>query len=128
MDPIEQLAVRKIELIRAFNEIKTQIKETDDELIDRVTHHAEGSHTVHAGNFKITTTAKMTRTVDPDAWQEIRDDVPPELHKVIQAKLALDVKLYKQLEQMRPEVFAVLAECVTTKPGSIAVKVSEVEL
>ena len=70
----------------------------------------------------------MTRTVDPDAWQEIRDDVPPELHKVIRAKLALDVKLYKQLEQMRPEVFAVLAECVTTKPGSIAVKVSEVEL
>tara|TARA_R110000824_G_scaffold113095_1_gene262675 strand:+ start:139 stop:525 length:387 start_codon:yes stop_codon:yes gene_type:complete len=128
MDPIQQLAVRRIELIRALDEIKTQIKETDDELIDRVTHHAEGSHTVHAGNFKITTTASMRRTVDPDAWQEIRDDVPPELHKVIRAKLALDVKLYKQLEQMRPEVFAVLAECVTTKPGSIAVKVSEVEL
>ena len=128
MDPIQQLATRRIELDRALDEIKTQIKETDEELIDRVTHHAEGSHTVHAGNFKITTTASMRRTVDPEAWQEIRDDVPPELHKVIRAKLALDVRLYKQLEQMRPDVFAVLAECVTTKPGSIAVKVSEVEL
>ena len=127
MDPIQQLAVRRIALLRALDEIKTQIKETDDDLIDRVTHHAEGAHTVHAVNFKITTTAKKTRTGDPDAWQEIRDDVPPELHRVIRAKLALDVKLYKQIEQMRPDVFAVLAECVTTKPGSIAVKVSEVE-
>ena len=128
MDPIQQLATRRIELDRALNEIKTQIAETNEELIERVTHHGEGSHSVHAGNFKITTTANMKRTVDADAWREIRDDVPPELHKVIRAKLALDVKLYKQIEQMRPEVFAVLAECVTTKPGSIAVKVSEVEL
>ena len=51
MDPIQQLATRRIELDRALNEIKTQIQETNDELVDRVTHHAEGSHTVHAGNL-----------------------------------------------------------------------------
>ncbi len=128
MDPLQQLATRRIELDRALDEIKNQIAETNEEIRDRVTHHAEGSHSVHAGNFKITTTANMKRTVDPKAWQEIRDDVPPDLHKVIRAKLSLDVKLYKQIEQMRPEVFAVLAECVTATPGSVAVKVKEVEL
>lgn len=84
----------------------------------------EGSSTskTEDGLWKVTLTAKLDRKLDEDAWRLVEERIPAELRPV-KAKLELDLKGLKWLEANEPEIYALLAPCLTVKPAKTAVKV-----
>ena len=125
MEDLKQLITRRLDIDKAIDELKTRRDVTNEQILDQMTYHDEGSHTVEVEGFKVTTTATMRRNLDPEVWEEIKDEVPEELQNVVAYVPKLSIKRYKMIEEMRPEVFRKIAEAVTTKPGATAVKIKE---
>ena len=122
---LPQLLTRRLDIDRAIEELKQRRDLTNEQILDKMTFHEEGSHTVEVDGFKVTTTATMRRNLDPEVWEEIKDEIPEELQNVVSYVPKLSIKRYKMIEEMRPEVFRKIAEAVTTKPGATAVKIKE---
>ena len=122
---LPQLLTRRLDIDRAIEELKQRRDLTNEQILDKMTYHEEGSHTVEVDGFKVTTTATMRRNLDPEVWEEIKDEIPEELQNVVSYVPKLSIKRYKMIEEMRPEVFRKIAEAVTTKPGATAVKIKE---
>ena len=122
---LPQLLTRRLDIDRAMEELKQRRDLTNEQILDKMTYHDEGSHTVEIEGFKVTTTATMRRNLDPEVWEEIKDEIPEELQNVVSYVPKLSIKRYKMIEEMRPEVFRKIAEAVTTKPGATAVKIKE---
>ena len=122
---LRQLLTLRLVTDRAIDNKKDYRDQVNEEILARMTAHDEGSHTVEVDGFKVTTTATMRRNLDPEVWEEIKDEIPEELQNVVSYVPKLSIKRYKMIEEMRPEVFRKIAEAVTTKPGATAVKIKE---
>ena len=122
---LRQLFALRLVTDRAIDQKKDYRDQVNEEILARMTTHDEGSHTVEVDGFKVTTTATMRRNLDPEVWEEIKDEIPEELQNVVSYVPKLSIKRYKMIEEMRPEVFRKIAEAVTTKPGATAVKIKE---
>lgn len=83
---------------------------------------AEGSVTVEAGLFKVTAETKLTRSIDWDAYDAIKDKIEESIRPV-KFKRELDATGCKWLETNKPEVYALLAPCITVKPAKTAITV-----
>jgi hypothetical protein len=84
----------------------------------------EGSFTVRCDGFKVTTTQPITRAVNATALEAIRREFPEDLFQAMfDFKPSLNVRLFKECEHLRPEVWKMACKAVTSKPGKIAVKV-----
>lgn len=82
----------------------------------------EGSQTHKEGDFKVTITGKVNRTLDAAAWDSVADKVPANLSPVAY-KPSLDLKGLRYLQQNEPEVYRIVAEAITAKPGKPSIKV-----
>lgn len=82
----------------------------------------EGSKTHDLGEFKVTVTGVINRTLDKEVWETIKDKLPQEIRPVTYEP-TLDVTGVKWLQENQPEDYKVLAQAITVKPGKTAVKV-----
>ena len=82
----------------------------------------EGSQTHAAGDWKITVTGKMNRTLDRAAWESIAPHIPADLRPVEYAP-KLDTKGLRYLQEKNPDVYRRVCEAVVAKPGKPAVQV-----
>lgn len=76
----------------------------------------EGSKTHKLADFKVTVTGVLNRKIDLDAFDAIADKIPENL-RPIKVKREVDPAGCKYLERNEPEVWKLIAPCVTTKPG-----------
>ena len=84
----------------------------------------EGSETHSAGEFKVTVTGKMTRTLDADLWESVKDSIPEDLRPVTY-KPSLDLKGLRYLQENKPEIYAIAAKAIETKPAKTAIAIKE---
>lgn len=92
----------------------------ETKLIAMVGHRPEGSETKDHGEYKITTTGKITRKMNWDSWAAVKTQIPDELHPV-KLKPELDEKGVKWLQVHKPDLYLLLPiEC---KPAKTAVEV-----
>ena len=89
-------------------------------------HDSEGQKTYDAGDWKITVKAPLIRSMDWAQWEAISEQIPENLHPVRYRK-ELDEKGVKWLADNDPHAWAILAPCLTTKPGAVQVTVKPVE-
>ena len=82
----------------------------------------EGATTEKTGFFKVSTVGKLTRSLDPEAFLAIRDQIPDTISPVEFAP-KLNLKKLHALEQANPDVYRLMASCITTKAAKAAVKV-----
>ena len=122
---LRQLLTLRLVTDRAITQKQDYRDQVNEEILARMTTHDEGSHTVEVDGFKVTTTATMRRNLDPEVWEEIKNEIPEDCREVVSYTPKLSIKLYKEIEKHRPKVFSKIAEAVTTKPGSTAVKIKE---
>lgn len=119
------------ELARALQAAKKQLTRAqvavlyaESAIVSAVGSEDEGSLTVRSDSFKITTTQPVNRSVDKEALEAIRREFPEDLFEAMfDYKPSLNVKLFKECEHLRPEVFKLACKAVTSKAGKIAVKV-----
>ena len=80
--------------------------------------------TVNTDYFKVTTTGKMTRSLDRTAVWEVQKSLSNELFDLLfEYKPSLNLAVYRDLERSNHEAFMLASAAVTTKPAKTAVKV-----
>lgn len=89
-------------------------------------HQSEGAKTYSVGDYKVTVKAPLIRSMDWKAWANVKDQINPDLHP-IKVKEELDEKGVAWIQANEPEIYAILATCITTKPGALSVSVKPVE-
>lgn len=94
------------------------------DLINAVGLETEGSFSVRCDHYKITTTQPVNRTVSKAAVLAILREIPQDIGEALfEFKPSLNVKLFKECEHLRPEVYHMACKAVTSKPGKAQVKV-----
>lgn len=83
----------------------------------------EGTANGKDGNWKVTVTRKFNRSIDLDAYEELKDELPRGL---IRLKPDLDLKVYRAVELANPEAFSLVQKVVTVKTAKASIKVEEV--
>lgn len=94
----------------------------ETQMLAHIQTKAEGAVTVEAGLFKVTAETKLNRTIDWDAYDAIREQIPERLRPV-KFKRELDATGCKYLENNEPQIYALLAPCITVKPAKTAITV-----
>jgi len=119
------------ELARALQAAKEQLTRAqaavlnaESAIVSAVGSEDEGSLTVRSDSFKITTTQPVNRSVDKEALEAIRREFPEDLFEAMfDYKPSLNVRLFKECEHLRPEVYRLACKAVTSKAGKVAVRV-----
>ena len=70
-------------------------------------------------------TQPVTRKLDVEAWDKVRDICPPDMQP-IKVKLEADATGCKYLANNEPALWAKISPAFETKPGKIGVKVEAV--
>lgn len=124
---LDTLAARLLQAKAAVKAAQQTVLSIEQDIIAAVGVEDEGSFTVRSDNFKVTTTQPVTRSVNKATVEAIRREMPEDLFQAMfDFKPSLNVKLFKECRELRPEVYALAAKAVTSKPGKVAVKVEEV--
>lgn len=102
-------------------------RKTIAEAIQKITgHDSEGQKTYTADGWKITVKAPLILTMDWNQWEQTKTSIPESLWPV-EMKAVLDEKGVKWLHNNEPELYRILAECLTVKPGAVQVTVQPTE-
>lgn len=120
---INSLADSVLQLQSEEREIKRKIDEQKAALIELCGIKEEGSQSFHTDAYKVTTQQSIVRTVDASVVRALRDRVPEATYEnVFVWKPSLDLKNYKALKEMAPNLAAVVDEAITSKPAKAGVK------
>lgn len=95
------------------------------DIIRIVGNKPEGSQTTEAEGFKVTTTGKITRSMNWSQWDLVKDQIP-ELLRPVKMKPELDTVGVKYLQANEPAIYALLP--IEVKPAKTSVEVKAVEL
>ena len=121
---LDQLAANLLQAKAAAAQAQEAVHAAETALVQAVGAEDEGSFTVRCDGFKITTTQPITRTVNKTSLDAIRREFPEDLFEAMfDFKPSLNVRLFKECEHLRPEVYRLACKAVTSKPAKISVKV-----
>ncbi len=127
MNTMQELAAAWIEAKAAETAAVERRREIDARIAGLMLVKDEGTSSAPFGCFRVSVTAKLTRTLDSSAVQNSWNDLPELAHDAFRWKPELDMKHYRALESANPAVFALVSRFVTAKPATPTVKVELVE-
>ena len=109
------------ELEASAREKRVQIEQ---KLIEAIGAKEEGATTQSGNFFKVTTTGKLTRKLDVQAFNRIAAQLGE--HAPVKTTVSLDVRKLKKLAVDEPALFSMMLDVIETKPAKTAVTVVEV--
>jgi hypothetical protein len=128
LSPIDEAAMDLAEAKREEEEARAHRIRCEEAIIALVGVKQEGSTTHKTDLFKITTTGKLTRSLDVPAWTTIAPGLPADVRdRVVNWKPELSLTAIRVVEASNPALYAVIAQAVTVKPAKAAVTVERVE-
>lgn len=113
---VKVLAKRWMTAKDRIEELKVEMLEIENSLLTEVESVEGGSKTNHLDGYKIIVKRPINRTIDGDAWEIVKELIPPDLRPV-RVKIEPDAKGCDWLRENRPELWAIAAEAITEKPG-----------
>jgi len=117
-----QYVAAKAEEARAIEALRVIIKK-----IQAITgHESEGCFNPCCIDWKVTVKAPLITAIDWQHWETVKTSIPEALWP-IETKTVLDEKGVKWLKNNEPEIYAVLAQCLTTNPGAVQISVAQKE-
>lgn len=84
----------------------------------------EGSKTQKVDGYKITATQPISRKIDIDVWNKVKDRIPAELQPV-KIKTETDATGCKYLAEKEPKLWAKIAAAFTATPGKVGFKIEK---
>lgn len=125
MSNIEALAADWIETKKAINAAQKKLLAIDNQLIEALGAQEEGAETHEVGDLKVVITGKLTRTLDPIAWDSVKNRIDHAMWPVA-TKVAIDLKGVRYLQNNEPDIWKQINTAFTTKPAKTAVAVKVV--
>jgi hypothetical protein len=96
--------------------------EIENKMLELIEVPDEGSSVTKTAFFKCNATGKLTRKLDVDVWDAVKQDIPEPLWPV-RTKTELDLKKLRSLEQANPEIFKTVARAISSKKAKTSIKV-----
>ncbi|WP_426287486.1 DUF7173 family protein [Luteibacter sp. E-22] len=124
MNPVDT-AARRLELAKRTEAMASAARvEAEKELIALLPVKDEGSVTMKGAQYKVSVTYGFNRTVDAQALEAIKREVPSELfEQAIDYKPSLVLAGLRYLQSNEPDTYAMLAQAITSKPSKPSVKI-----
>lgn len=97
--------------------------EIEDKIVALTGKRDEGSKTHDIGDYKIVVTGKLSYKMDWKAWDQVKTEIPAELHPV-KMKPEVDAKGIAWLRENKPELYALVP--VEIKPAKTGVEIEVV--
>ena len=99
--------------------------ELEEELIAILGSKEEGAQTHEVGEYKVTITGKLIRSIDWDMYDKSIAAKIPESLQPVKVKRELDDTGVKYLANNEPQIYRLLAKALTIKPAKTAVTISK---
>ena len=125
MTNVQALARDWLDAKRAENAANAARIKIEEQLAQALDVPDEGSKTHKIDGFKVTLTQPVTRKLDADVWEKVKQHISPEMAPV-KVKLEADATGCKWLATHDAKTWRKIASAFETKPGKIGVKVEEV--
>ena len=125
MSNVESLARDWMTAKHDENEAKKARLNVEGQLIEALGAKQEGAETHTIGNYKVTLTGKLTRSMDADVWEKVKNNIPDDLWPVA-TKVSVDIKGMKWLQENDTATWKNISAAFATKPAKTAVAVKEV--
>jgi hypothetical protein len=122
---LQELAKESMALKRIEADAKAKRDEIEKQIVAMIETKEEGTVNAMAGDFKIKIETKLNRTIDAEAFEKIKAQIPEEMRPV-KSKLEVDTKGYRYLKENEPKLFLIFAKCVTSKPAKPYVTVEAI--
>jgi len=117
----ELAKLRESEAREARVELEAQISE----LVGQKT---EGTVSTRAGDYKVSVTYRINRSVDEKKWAEVAPLLPENVaNHLLRYKPSLVMKGFRYLEENKPDLFKLVSKAVTEKPSKPTVTISHAE-
>jgi len=97
--------------------------ELEEELIAILGSKEEGAQTHEVGEYKVTITGKLIRSIDWDMYDKSIAAKIPESLQPVKVKRELDDTGVKYLANNEPQIYRLLAKALSIKPAKTAVKI-----
>lgn len=128
MIELHELAESLVTAKAAEDAARKQRVRIEESICEYMNLPVEGSTHVEDAGWRITVTAKLTRTLDEARLRQVAHQIPDDVGaKVIRWKPDLVLKELRACQEYRPDIYEVLASAITTKPAKPAVKITRIE-
>ena len=125
---IDQAAFQLQEAKNRMELVRQDVLNAEQTIIALAGVKDEGTTTQSGKYFKIKTVGKVTRRIDFDALDLLKQKMPEAiLSKVFSYKPTIDVKALRHIELNEPEYYNEISRAVIAKPAKVAVLVELVE-
>ena len=125
---IDQAAFQLQEAKNRMELVRQDVLNAEQTIIALAGVKDEGTTTQSGKYFKIKTVGKVTRRIDFDALDLLKQKMPEAiLSKVFSYKPIIDVKALRHIELNEPEYYNEISRAVIAKPAKVAVTVELVE-
>lgn len=126
MNTLHDLAAEYAAAKEAEAQWATRRRELAAAIQAATSHDSEGQKTYDAEGWKVAVRAPLIRSMDWDQWEAVKERIPETLWPVVY-RPTVDSKGVEWIANNDPQTWAVLAPCLTTKPGAVQVTVTPVE-
>lgn len=120
---LEELCYSLAEAKDIEDSAKKQRIELEGEIAKIVATKEEGVEKMKAGQFMVSVTSKLTRSLDYEAYRAVEEGIPEGV-RCVDMKPALNLKKLRALEMIDP---ALPAQFITVKPAKPSVKLEVAE-
>lgn len=125
---LDELAAQLLTAKERENDARLIRQDIEDQIVALVGTKPEGTTKAAGQRFEVSTTGKMTRTLDDAVVATLRDKVPgPLFDRLFNYSPKLNLREYRYVEANEPDYFALVSKAVTTKPAKASVSVKEVK-
>lgn len=129
---IEEHAIKA--LIDAYLDAQLSLKKSkiafeiaERDLIAEIGHKPEGTFSLVLGEYKVTTTGKINRTINADRWSDVAAELPaPIANRLVSMKPHLNVRELKFMRNNEPSIYQLVSQAITSKPAKTSLKVERV--
>ena len=100
----------------------------EEKILELVGFKEEGTKSIKTTWFKVSTIGKLTRTIIPEALDEVRSHVHEFLYEqVIRYKPELNLGALRNVEEAFPDAYREFIKAIITKPAKTAIKIELIE-
>jgi hypothetical protein len=117
----KELAQQWLDAKQREREANAERIKIEEQIVAALGKRDEGAQSHKIDGFKITVTGKVTRKMDWDKWEVVKDQIPEAL-RPIKLKPELDERGVKYLKENKPDIYGLLP--ITVAPAKTGVDVT----
>lgn len=106
--------------------LEVAISETERLILQNIETKEEGTVVHVAGDYKLTASFKLNRTLDQKLWSSIQEQIPAHLRPV-RVKYEVDTKGIRYIQNNEPDIYKKIVPALTVKPAKPYLKLEDLD-